>query len=306
MVPWAAVLFVPWVVRSYILSGYPMFPSTFAAVPVDWRFDANAAAALRADIYAWARTAYFNVDLGYQPGWGWVPHWMIQVAFLRAPFEIVLPAAISAACLVWLVIRRRLVKANTDPRFSDQNFTASALAAAYAASLVAWFITAPGPRMGSFAWWGLAATLLGSAFSTVPACTMNQYRRLITAMIAILCVLPMADLALRIELLYRKNVNLPEYGGHFYDFLPFVLPRGNAAFPPLPVGKLIEAHTDSGLKVYVGAPRPDGKPEPVWDSPLPAAFGINPNLSLRRSGDMQSGFKISGVNPAGTDQTTSP
>jgi hypothetical protein len=58
--------------------------------------------------------------------------------------------------------------------------------------------------------------------------------------------------------------------------------------------------------VYVGAPRPDGKPEPVWDSPLPAAFGINPNLSLRRSGDMQSGFKISGVNPAGTDQTTSP
>jgi hypothetical protein len=311
MVPWAAVIFVPWIVRGYILSGYPLFPSTFAAAPVDWLFDASSAAALRADIYAWARTAYFNVELGYQPGWGWVPHWMIQIALLRAPFEIVLPAAFSAGCVAWFVIRRRFAKICTDPRHldpthSDRNFTASALAAAYAASLVAWFITAPGPRMGSFAWWGLAATLLGMAFSTVPARTMNRYRRLTTAAIAILCVLPMVDLAARIELLYRKNANLPEYGAHFYDFLPFVLPHVNDGFPPLPVGKIVAARTDSGLVVYVGAPRPGGKPELVWDSPLPAAYGINSNLSLRRSGDMQSGFKITSVNPTGADQSTSP
>jgi hypothetical protein len=305
MVPWTAVIFVPWVVRGYIFSGYPLFPSTFAAAPVDWLFDANAAAALRADIYAWARTAYFNVELGYRPGWGWVPHWMIQIALLRAPFEIVLPAAISVACIAWLVIRRKFANTDSIPVCSDRYFTASALAAAYAASLVAWFVTAPGPRMGSFAWWGLAATLLGTAFSTVPACSMTRYRRLITAMIASLCVLPMVDLAARIELLYRKNANLPEYGTHFYDFLPFVLPHDNDGFPPLPVGKIVAARTDSDLVVYVGAPRPDGKPELVWDSPLPSAYGINPNLSLRRSGDMQSGFKITSVNPADADQSTS-
>ena len=43
MLPWCAALFIPWVLRGYVLSGYPFFPSTIGALPVDWRFDPIAA-----------------------------------------------------------------------------------------------------------------------------------------------------------------------------------------------------------------------------------------------------------------------
>ena len=100
MLPWVVVVFLPWMVRGYILSGYPLFPGTIAGAPVDWIYPAEDAAELRRVIYAWSRAAYFNIELGFQPGWGWVPHWLVQVILLRGPVEAVLPVLISAACLV--------------------------------------------------------------------------------------------------------------------------------------------------------------------------------------------------------------
>ncbi len=82
MLPWVVVVFLPWMLRGYILSGYPVFPATIAGAPVDWIYPAEDAAELRRVIYAWSRAAYFNIEVGFQPGWGWVPHWLVQVILL--------------------------------------------------------------------------------------------------------------------------------------------------------------------------------------------------------------------------------
>jgi hypothetical protein len=82
------------------------------------------------------------------------------------------------------------------------------------------------------------------------------------------------------------------YGKHFYHFYPFIWPESASQFPTVPMGQIVSKKTNSGLVVYLGAEQPDGYPGLLWDSPLPAVRFFNPNLALRRPGDLQSGFKI--------------
>jgi hypothetical protein len=43
--------------------------------------------------------------------------------------------------------------------------------------------------------------------------------------------------------------------------------------------------------VYLGENDVEGAPTLVWDSPLPAAQYLNPDLQYRRDGDLQAGFR---------------
>src|SRR5262249_16685901 len=49
------VITVVWLSRSVVLSGYPLFPSTFGAVPVEWRMPVEQVKAERAYIKYYAR-----------------------------------------------------------------------------------------------------------------------------------------------------------------------------------------------------------------------------------------------------------
>jgi hypothetical protein len=305
---WAGLVVVPWMVRGYVLSGYPLFPSTAGGLPVDWAYDPEAAAQLREDIYAWARTYHLNTEQGYGTGWDWVPDWLVQVVLLRAPVEVVLPVCISLACLLWLSWKGRLLRQTRDEGSggpAGPYFVAGWLALAYAAAILLWFLTAPSPRMGSFAVWGLAATLLGVVVRLAPSDILHRFRPVLLAAVGIMLVLPMLDEAARIEIRYRKNPNLPEFGSHFYEYLPFVLlsKRGDNGFAPLPKGKIVSRTTKSGLVVYLAETEADGKPGLLWDSPLPAARFFDPDLELRRTGELQSGFKTL-KSPAGSARAT--
>jgi hypothetical protein len=291
-----AFLFVPWVARGYVLSGYPLFPSTVGGISVDWSYDRNEAEKLRQDIYAYARTYHLNIEQGYGPGWDWVPAWIVQVALLRGPVEVIVPAALAAVCLASLIWLAR--KSPPEHRENEQPdidyITPLLLAMAYFLAIVAWFVTAPSPRMGSFALWGFAATLLGMVARSIPVPNLSRYRPVILAAAAALLLLPMLDEAARIELRYRKTPKLPEFGSHFYEYLPFVLPKatGENGFSQIPTGDLMKQTTNSGLAVYVGRLRPDGVPDLVWDSPLPTARFFDRNLALRRPDALSGGFKI--------------
>src|SRR4029453_3687993 len=96
---WTAVIFVPWIVRGYVLSGYPLFPATIGGIPVDWKYNPQTAADLREIMMLWYRT--IHVDRGYLPGLRWIPEWLFEIAFLRAPIETVLPALVALASLCW-------------------------------------------------------------------------------------------------------------------------------------------------------------------------------------------------------------
>ncbi len=145
--------------------------------------------------------------------------------------------------------------------------------------------------MGSFALWGLAATCLIAASRLVSAEMVALYRRPIIVGLALLFLLPMADEALRVELRYRKNPKLPEFGKHAYLFYPFVIPTWDGNFPPVPQPTLVEATSRHGVVVHLGENDKEGVPTLVWDSPLPAAQYLNPDLQYRRNGDLQAGFR---------------
>ena len=101
----------------------------------------------------------------------------------------------------------------------------------------------------------------------------------------------MADEALRVEVRYRKNPKLPEFGKHAYQFYPFVMPTWDGNFPPVPQPTLVEATSRHGVVVHLGENDKEGVPTLVWDSPLPAAQYLNPDLQYRRDGDLQAGFR---------------
>ena len=307
----ALLLFVPWVGRGYVFSGYPMFPSTFAGAPVDWKYDADSAANLREIYRIWFR-AYdptkYEAEL-YRDGWAWVPEWLVQVVLLRSPLDMALPTGIAVASMFWLgwyaLIHRR---DNDSGRKSATPFATTSLvqfcgwllAAAYCAAIVPWFLTAPGPRFATFFTWGLAGICLGLAGRTVPPEWTARHRWFVLGISAAMLLLPMLDQAVRIETRYRYNTKHFFYERPFYQSYPFVLPTGEGGFPPVPQTELVEHTTDSGLTVYLAAPKPgDEAHELVWDSPLPASQHYFPKLELRRPGDLQGGFRM--ASPAATN-----
>ena len=292
-----AVLIGPWMVRGYALSGSPVFPSSIGRIEFDWSVSPKAATNTRLGILAYARSSYLNRDAGYQPGWGWVRDWMVQVVLIRAPLELVLPAVISvAAGAFWLTYRRTECSSEETkhgrPQETNSNLVPYVLISVYLLSLFFWFIMAPSARMGSFAWWGLAGTTLGLASRSSVGRLLEGRRKLCVALLLGFLMLPTLHKAVLTETRYRKNPNLPELGKHFYHFHPLVLPSNSSGFPPIPTGEVVAKTTNSGLSLYAAAIKPDGAPGLVWDSPLPTAWIFDPRLTERSPGNLARGFRI--------------
>jgi hypothetical protein len=285
----AGIVVVPWIGRGYLLSGCPVFPSTIGRLNVDWAVTPEAAKTARDGIVVYARSAYWDRDASMVSGWSWVPGWFVHVILLRSPIEVVLPALISTVCAAGLLLRGRKRLHDVGPPAAGA-FLAS-LIAAYVVSLVMWFLMAPSARMASFAFWGLAATMLGLFGRALGDELLDRHRRLILLGIVGMLLLPMVHESVLVETRYRKNPKLPEFGQHAYRFQPFVWPQGEALLPP-PAGKLHTQQTRSGLTVYLSELQPDGKPGLLWDSPLPAARFFNADLTLRHADDMRGGFRV--------------
>jgi hypothetical protein len=284
----AATLIGPWIARGYVLSGCPLFPSTVGRAPVDWAVSTKYAAGLRETIYAYGRTTHRNREAGRQ-GFAWFKPWLIQVAILRAPIEIVAPAGVSLLCVVALVAQRRTASEN----WSVDSLVLPALfVAGYLVAIVLWFVTVPSPRMGAFSWWGLAGSLLAISAARKSG-PLEAFRKPPVAALVVLFFSPMIIEAALIETRYRTNPNLPEYGEHFYQLQPFVIPTWPGRFPPVPKPALQTKSTASGLMVYM-----DEKDVSVWDSPLPAVVEFEPRLMLRSPGSMQRGFKLAPLDRA--------
>jgi len=297
MLGWCALLAVPWILRGYALSGYPLFPASFGRAPVEWAVAPNVAAELRDCIYAYARTTDQNRAIGYDPGWAWVPHWLVQVVLLRSTLEVVAPIGVALSCAGWLALFGRKSTPSEPP--PPGRIVLPLLLVVYLASLVLWIVTAPSPRMGMFACWGLAGVMLAWASGTIPKRLFDDHRRLILLGFIVLFLTPMTLESILIETRYRYRPKMPEFGKHFYHYHPFVLPETASGFPALPIGELQRKTTNSGLEMYVTVG--DGLP---WDSPLPATRFFNEHLLLRRPNELRSGFMIApGVEQHATIRT---
>ena len=97
MAIWFAVLFVPWVIRGYVLSGYPLFPSTIGGVAFDWQVPPESVKATRDGITVWAGSRSAQ---SYKPGLGWIPDWVVQIALLRGASRCSFPRSFRSPAFV--------------------------------------------------------------------------------------------------------------------------------------------------------------------------------------------------------------
>ncbi len=156
--PWPVILVVllatvvPYFCRSYLLSGYPLYPLPAAGLPVDWAVPVSAVRLERAWVLSWAR----------QPG---VPYARVfaDAAWLRSwwPMALRHPSFLWPGSLCLLGCVAAFPAAFLGPRPSIRRLGAMTLALLPPVlGVVAWLLSAPDPRFVEGTLWTLGATLL--------------------------------------------------------------------------------------------------------------------------------------------------
>lgn len=247
-----------WMLSSVILSGYPLFPSSFGAVDVDWRLPEEAVQQEMQNIRTWARAlGPFDNNWAKWRSWCWLPTWFSGVS--KDFSGAVLPLLVSGAALsVWIAgVARKGRRVVPDGWvFLLVPF----------ASIIYWFAQAPLPRFGWMNFWILAAYALTMALARGADKPRSRLAPRFAAAVGLLLCL-----AIGISVFREGSIRLFARSG----FAPTIRP------------KLVTYTTDYGLLLHV--PEKGAKPL-CWDGPLPCTPFRQKNLRLRRDNDLSGGF----------------
>lgn len=256
------LLMVPWVLRGYVLTGYPLYPSSVGGLPVWWRVPEEAVEALWRFARDWSRVPWADETL--LNSWLWLLPWGWKT--LHRTFDVVLPALVGAVGTVIALQGRGVAR---QERWATGLYVMPA-----AGALVFWFLTAPYPRYAGAAFWCAAAT--GGALAA-RRCGLLHSRVASRSLVGVLMLYTAACVAYAKEFRYGRS-------GHGYVW---VRPGRESGFHPLPAPDLTLAYSSSGLSVHV--PRQGLQ---CWDAPLPCAPRQPQGLALRSPPDIASGFWI--------------
>ncbi|MFZ4813346.1 MAG: LIC_10190 family membrane protein [Phototrophicaceae bacterium] len=257
-VAFGGVIIGAWLVRGVILSGYPLYPSTLIAFPVDWRVACEAANAEAAWVYSWAR----NPGQPYQDvlgNWRWFPAWVTRV--LRRDFEVFTPLLLAGLALALGIFWRRGMINGAAHRPPPTNAVILYLIAPIGA-LIFWFVTAPDVRFAGSLFWMLANGLLALVLTDV-ACTSPQAVRA-------------GVIVLALVLTYDRRIE--------FDAYP---PAPETGFYSAPMPELEARTTNSGLTVYIPTDN-----QSCYRAELPCTPHYDENLSLRVTGELSGGFRV--------------
>ncbi len=261
LVPASMVILV-WTVRGFILSGYPLYPSTIGHVSVDWAVPSEKVLEEANWIYSWARqpnTHWSNV----LDSWEWFGPWSSRI-LSRNLLRVVYPSVLAVVfCLIagicyWL----SLVKKTTGLRYLDWLILPPVVI-----GLIYWFFTAPDPRFANALFWCLS---LGSALlflcSVRPLLKKHSF---VVVMSVVFIIANLDSIHTTVERRYRiKEVS-------------------SSAWRPIKTVPLIQKKTLSGMVILT----PESG-EQCWDSPLPCTPDFNLNLRLRIPPNLLSGYTV--------------
>jgi hypothetical protein len=151
------LLVAGWLARQAVLSGYPLFPTTVAGLPVGWRVPAAVVRSQNRVNDAWARWPGIPADQVFA-SWHWLSHW----AHARVrDFDVNAPLVLLAALAPALLVRGRTRDMRLGPLL--------AVVLPSLALLVAWFAIAPDPRFALAPLWLLPAALAAWALPRTDA-----------------------------------------------------------------------------------------------------------------------------------------
>ncbi|GAB4513934.1 MAG: hypothetical protein OHK0046_15310 [Anaerolineae bacterium] len=268
----ALVVLVPMMARSVMMTGYPLYPLTFAPFPVDWRIYPEHADLEYAFIQTFARVRGYHPYM-VTPEWNWLPLWIeaqFRPELFRDHFYLSFPFFVTVGALIVLLGdtgRRWWWRRHGQSVPAERNVNVW-LRWFLIPSVVAvgfWFTSAPAPRFAGAAIWALAFTLL---------------------------------------LMTLHRIGFGERRWHWYASvmvfvvvaaLPFVLGRADRWVYPVNTDGLdtmpkpfIKTYTsESGLTVFY--PTENNQ---CWDTPLPCTPYPHPNMRYRVPGDLSQGFLL--------------
>ncbi len=235
------VMLATWMGRGVLLSGYPFYPSSAVAMPVEWRTPVTRVDGFRTLVMGWAR------DRGNfaQPltTWLWVPGWLTRVA-PELPNRFTWPAQTALAGSIMLATFAMFA-----PSLRRNLRHLLFLAAPLLLYMMFWFLTAPEPRyFGPTIW----------IFAMCPALTFIACgaRTGLVVSTANLCLNALPIFFAASE--FHWSWSRPE--------------------PHLPLVKVVETApvaSNHGVMVWVPA-----KGDQTFDSPIPSSQGPVPGLAL--------------------------
>ena len=253
----SVLIVVPWLARGIILSGYPFYPSTAFAFPLDWRVPFAAAHHDFAWVQSWGRIP--DAPLSDTRGFAWLPVWLNRSLRNRSAFQV--PLLIAAFGAAFGIAAARVFRVREKlPSLSTGWLLIPSLAA-----IIFWSFAAPDPRFAQFAIWTLAG-VIGAWGITAAGFRFGAGRSNRVALAALFALL----LWCQISVGWRES-------------LQSISARNPIA--PLPSVTVLPRQTQSSLTVY--APAAGNQ---CWDAPLPCTPEFDPSLRLRDGQSIQHGF----------------
>jgi hypothetical protein len=200
----------------------------------------------------------------------WVVPWLVAV-YRIALWTVVIPGALTLlACAVALYRRVSGVHVRKQLRTSLLFFAPLAFGAAL------WLFSAPAPRFAGALFWAAATGAL-----VIVVNGLDEPRRTLAAR-----ALATLSVGLSLYLFYVMKVNGPGLDHGFH---------------PAPKIVMTSYVTRSGLTILVPATEGPGMMSYCWDAPLPCTPRPDPNLRLRKEGDIRAGFVLDTTGPEGPD-----
>ena len=258
------LLVLPWLARSVVASGYPLFPLTAMSFPVDWRLPVEEVRRGAAFIHQ-----HFMPPVAQRmrtPGESWVRPWFVWNV-TRLPELVMLPAGLSVVALS-LMRRHR----------GERSRGALLFVSPAAAAVVFWLATAPHPRFGFPLLWTAAAALLTATTFDDLRSPCSRRRAVVLTLLLTAPLLPVV----------HRIAAWTWAGDRARAVRSLLLPAGpDHGFHPTPISRLTTRITRSGLAVYEPVDS-----DAVWDAPLPATPEFREDLMLRDGQSLERGFRI--------------
>jgi hypothetical protein len=254
----SGVLAIPWLARGVVLSGYPLFPSSAFAVPVDWRVPREAADALAQFNRSWARIPHAGLE--ETSGVRWIGRWIAGAIKNRVDF--VAPVLVSLTGFIFLLYRRV---------FKDLFWLKLLLPSL--GGLVFWFSLAPAFRFGESAIWTTAACMGAVGLQQIlPAISLRGRQFALFGLLAL-----------------GGWCSYPRTLWNVY-FRPLLDVHG---FLPMPQALTRPYGLSSGLIISVPI-----ETNQCWDATIPCSPYFGENLTLRHGQNLRWGFRVEGPDPS--------
>ncbi len=251
------VFLIPWIMRGFVLSGYPAYPATLGKLGVEWDVPQQHAVQMAQQLKGWARLPGGETWREALDGWAWVMPWLQRLYgsahnIIQMVIPLLLAVVVSAG-----VFLTGILKGQPDQGMK-RHFI---IIVPWVLGLVFWFFTAPDPRFSGSVGWILAACVLTIAFDQLDRKIKYQLLR----PLCFFCIFVTVFLVLAFNVrIYRPG---PDKGFH-----------------PAPEPHLKTYTVQSGFTLYT--PGKTG----CWYGPLVYTPWPDPNLRLRKEGDVGSGF----------------